>query len=113
MKSLRDLISVLLVASRRIESKLDIISKRTEFIVNQNDTVKDLISKMDGYTTAIGQRIDAINAKLADALAKSQPLEQSTLDELDALAQHLKALGADPTNPFPTPPPAAATDPAP
>lgn len=59
------------------------------------------IAALNDNTNAVSARIDRLIAQLGNVVTPAQ------LTELQAVSDHLKALGQDPTNPVPTPPPAA------
>jgi hypothetical protein len=67
----------------------------------------DLITALNDNTNAVGTRLDKLTAEIAAAGAAPTPAQ---LAELQAVADHLKALGADPANPVPAaPPPSSPT----
>lgn len=59
-----------------------------------------LIQALNDNTNAVAARLDKLIAEVGDTVTPAQ------LTELQAVSDHLKALGQDPQNPVPTPPPA-------
>lgn len=57
-----------------------------------------IISDLNTNTNAVSARLDKIIAQLGDAVTPDQ------LAQLQAVSDHLKALGQDPANPVPTVP---------
>lgn len=69
--------------------------------------LSDLIVALNDNTNAVAARLDKLTADLA--AAGSAPTTEQ-LAALQAISDHLKALGSDPNLPVPAPPPAAVTD---
>ena len=66
----------------------------------------DLISSLNDNTNAVAARLDKLGTELA---AAGQAPTEAQLGELQAISDHLKALGADPANPVPAPAPAPSS----
>lgn len=64
----------------------------------------DIIKSIDNATTVVSNRIDAINARLAAALAAGQTPDPADLAALTAISARLVSLGQDPSNPVPPDP---------
>jgi hypothetical protein len=70
----------------------------------------DVIASLNDNTNAVSTRMDKLVAEIA---ATGQAPTKEQLASLQAISDHLKALGADPSNPVPAAPPEATTSPAP
>lgn len=88
----------------RIESLLILLLRK---VSNVNQQVADIISSLNANTNAVSTRLDALIAEVGSNITPDQ------VASLQAVSDHLKALGADPTNPVPAAPAAATTAPAP
>lgn len=80
------------------------------------DTVEGLITELKANTDLVATKLDlqtAEIAKLKTQVSAGTPVSQEQLDALSAnlqpITDHLKAMGADPTNPIPLPPAAPPT----
>jgi len=76
-------------------------------LVTVNQQIDDIIKTLNDNTNAVAAKVDKLTAELANAVTPDQ------LASLQAVADHLRALGADPSNPVPAPAPAATVAPAP
>lgn len=75
-------------------------------------SVQQLIKDLDAETNAAAAKVEAQNARIAELLIQIQNGDPVTQDDLDAISaaltpisERLRALGADPTTPIPTPAP--------
>lgn len=84
----------------RIESLLILLLRK---VSNVNQQVADIISSLNANTNAVSTRLDALIAEVGSNITPDQ------VASLQAVSDHLKALGADPTNPVPAAPAAATT----
>lgn len=64
----------------------------------------DLIAAIDNETNAVAAEVAALRAQLAAA----PTVTQATLDKLSSISTRLQGIAADPANPVPAPPAAAA-----
>jgi hypothetical protein len=71
-----------------------------------------LLDAVNTATNNVATRVTALQAQLADALSRGAPPTQAQLDELQALADHLNAIGAQPSNPIPDVPQPESVSPA-
>ena len=79
----------------RIESLMSEIIKGELTLMGLSQDSKDLLSKIDKSTTAIGDRIQRL-------LDNPNTTEAEFRAALGPIAEHLDALGKDQANPFPT-----------
>lgn len=69
-------------------------------------TLEDLITSLNDNTNAVATHLDKLTAELA---AAGQAPTAGQLATLQAISDHLKALGSDPANPVPATPPVTPT----
>lgn len=62
------------------------------------NTLDTIIADLNTNTNAVSARLDKLIAEIGDSVTADQAAA------LQAVSDHLKALGQDPSNPVPTPP---------
>lgn len=73
--------------------------KQLEKIMSTTFDAKAFIAELNAETDTLAAKIDALLAKLGSGVS----LDQSDIDGFTAVSSRLKALGADPADPIPTP----------
>lgn len=80
---------------------LIIIIKQNLDIMAKQDQVNSIVSELNDATNALAAKIE----KLIEGQNPGDPVTQESLDSLQSIADNLKAMGADDSNPIPTPEP--------
>ena len=62
-----------------------------------------LLKQLDDNTNGVANRLASLIQQLADANTKRQSPTHDQLQQLQAIVDHLRGLGADPANPIPQP----------
>jgi uncharacterized coiled-coil protein SlyX len=104
----------------RVEEKLDAILTRIGCL---ETTVKliggilmdlnSIIADLNANTNTVAAKQDKLIAEIAALTAAGQPATPEQIAQLQAISDHLKALGADPAAPVPPVPPVLTAPPAP
>ena len=89
---------------RRPSGRRLIATAITEGFKLMADTINDLITSLNDNTNLVAARID----RLIAALPVGTVVTADQVAQLQAVSDHLKALGSDPANPVPDAPPTAA-----
>lgn len=97
---------------RRIEDHLIELRLEVAHVAREVDTLlqrqKRMANKLDDVITALNDNTNAVSARLdkllAELAASGDAPTPEQIASLQAISDHLKALGADPSNPVPTPP---------
>lgn len=116
---LLDLLESIVQSARRFSNwQADVVARlgRIEERLNRMPTKADfdqLIDQFDQATNAVAARLESINARLqevidANAGSISAADAAAIQSRLTAEVEQLRALGSDPANPIPEPPPAPA-----
>ncbi len=107
LRRFEDLLVSLVAGQKTIIALLNSVLKKEGDIVALVDDLKAGIAALDTETTAIGVRIDALLAQLANS-SISDADKADVLASLAAEAARLKVLATDPNNPVPPPTPQLA-----
>jgi hypothetical protein len=93
--------------ARRLEAKVDLVQATLHVLLERihlmATTLADLIATLKTNTDAVSARLDRLVASLQNVATPDQ------LAELQALSDHMAAMGTDPANPVPSLPPASPT----
>ncbi len=90
-----------------LKRRFDSLDEKVEALMALVDDLKTALQKVADATTKVSNRMDELIAQLQNnALTAEQKTE--ILGDLQELADHLDAMGTNPTNPVP-PEPAALT----
>lgn len=88
---------------KEILDSLHALHRKVDYIMRTLDEFKAAIAKIDAETTRIAAKIDDLIAQLqTQGLTDSE--EQQVFDDLGAVADRLRTVGADPDNPVPPSP---------
>lgn len=90
---------------RRIDAKLDLLLLLLTTETRTMATLADVITALNDNTNAVAARMDALLAQIAGGTIKPEDLAT-----LQAISDHLKQLGANPSNPVPPAFPAGSAD---
>jgi hypothetical protein len=88
-----------------LEGRVTSLTRTLERIVAMGLNLSQLIVDINDNTNAVAARLDKLAADIA--AAKGGAVTDVQLAELQTISDHLKALGSDPNNPVPSPPPVA------
>ena len=94
----------LLKQLKQVNTVLDHIQQKMETMMATLQNFKDLLAAVDAETNRIAAKIQALVDQLS-AGGMSDAEEAEALAGLSAVADRLKTIGADPSNPVPTEPP--------
>jgi hypothetical protein len=83
-----------------IEATIDRITTKLENAMAKATDFKTLVDEINTETDKIAAKIDALVAKLT-AGGMNETEEQEVFDQLSAVSDRLKTLGADPADPIP------------
>ena len=103
---LLDVVQNLFHALVRTEAVLDRIQQKLEKAMATLQNFQDMAKAVDAETTRLANKIQALVGELAaDGMTEAE--EAEALSGLTAVADRLKTIGADPSNPIPVEPPVA------
>lgn len=88
---------------RMLEERVAHLTRTLERYEAMALNLSQLIVDLNDNTNAVAARLDKLAADLA--AAQGGAVTDAQLEELQAIAGHLKAMGTDPNNPIPSPPP--------
>jgi len=94
----------LLKQLKQVNTVLDHIQQKMETMMATLQNFKDLLAAVDAETNRIAAKIQALVDQLS-AGGMSDAEEAEALAGLSAVADRLKTIRADPSNPVPTEPP--------
>lgn len=109
----RDEIRRLVLAIEVLTLRTDRNDEQIEGIKNVMADLASIIADLNTNTNAVAARVDQLGTELAAAQVAGTAPTSDQLASLQAISDHLKALGADPAAPIPAPPPAAVVTPDP
>src|SRR5665647_2064115 len=91
------ILSIILLLQFFILNQIFHIKKQNKLIMAKQDQVDATLAELNDATNALAAKIQ----KLIDGQVPGDPVSQESLDALQVVADKLKAMGTDPTNPVP------------
>lgn len=84
---------------QQVIDDLSLIKEKLEIMATKQDQINASLTELNEATNSIANRIQG----LVDQLAVDDQVSQESIDQLQQVADQLKAMGQDPNNPIPNP----------
>ncbi len=88
-----------------MDRKLDLLYKQGALLMTKIDDVNALLGKIDEETNKVAAEIQQLKDQIQNESGITGPDADTVVAKLGTIVQRLQAIGADPDNPIPAPPP--------